>query len=42
MTHEMAYLLSLRARLRRQRREIRLYRFLVVVMAGALCFHLFR
>jgi hypothetical protein len=38
----MAYLLSLRARLRRQRREIRFYRLLLIASTGALCFFLFR
>lgn len=42
MTRELAYVQTLRASLRRQRREIRFCRFLIVVLAGALCFRLFR
>lgn len=39
---KLTYIMTLRATLRRQRREIRLYRTLALVLAGALCFQLFR
>lgn len=42
MSNELAALWRLRARLRRQRREIRFYRALLVLMGGALCFLIFR
>ncbi len=42
MTSEIAYLWRLRATMRRQRREIRFYRALIIVLTGAVCFQLFR
>lgn len=42
MTNELIYVQNLRARLRRQRRELRLYRLLLIASAGALCFFLLR
>lgn len=42
MTSEITYLWRLRAAMRWQRREIRFYRALIIVLAGAICFQLFR
>lgn len=42
MTNELTYLWRLRAILRQQRREIRFYRALIIVLTGAVCVLLFR
>lgn len=42
MTNELNHLMRMRARVRRQRHEIHLYRALIVVMGGAICVLLLR